>query len=86
LNVERALEEPITKSINETERTNFYRWRKKVEKRKIDGFQVVKVSGNTSFIGLKSADPNAIARALSSTQETPANHILHLFFCHQNQS
>jgi len=58
-------EEPITRAINETERTNFFRWHKKVEKGKIDGFQVLKLPGNISFIGLKSADPNAIESFIS---------------------
>lgn len=45
---------------NGTKRTNFYRWRKKVEKGKVKGFQVLNFPHNVSFIGLESADPKAL--------------------------
>lgn len=52
--------EPITKKIDNSKKTKFYRWRRQVEKGKVEGFQVLKLIGNVSFIGLKSADPSII--------------------------
>ena len=45
--------------------TKFYRWRKKVEKGKVRGFQVLKLPGNISLIGLESADPKTIESLIS---------------------
>lgn len=41
---------------NESKRTNFYRWKRKVDKQKIIGFQSIQV-GKASFIGLREANP-----------------------------
>jgi len=49
--------------------TNFYRWLKKVEKGKVDAFQNLKLPGNISFIGLKSADPKTIEILLSEDKK-----------------
>ena len=53
---------------NDSEETKFYRWRKQVEKGKVEGFQVLKLPDNISFIGLDSADPK-ILEVLSQTQK-----------------
>jgi hypothetical protein len=47
-------------TINASEETKFYRWRKQVEKNKVKGFQILKLPGNISFIGLEDANPSAI--------------------------
>jgi len=57
--------DPIAEKWNGTKRTNFYRFRKKVEKKKVKGFQVVNLPKNISFIGLDSADPSVIESFIS---------------------
>lgn len=57
--------DPITGKTNKSRETKFYRWRKKVEKSQVKGFQVLNLPGNISFIGLESADPRAINSFIS---------------------
>lgn len=64
---------------NASKETKFYRWRKKVEEGKVQGFQVVKLPGNISFIGLASANPKQLQlesevenREIELTIELPA--------------
>ncbi|MFX1355427.1 MAG: hypothetical protein ACFFGP_15850 [Promethearchaeota archaeon] len=45
---------------NGSKRTKFYRWRRQVEKGKVEGFQILKFLNNVVYIGLKSADPNRV--------------------------
>jgi len=52
-----------------TKRTEFYRWRKKIEKGKIKGFQVIKFPNNISFIGLEKSDPEALKRLLTNDKK-----------------
>jgi hypothetical protein len=52
--------DPETGKVNKSRETNFYRWRKQVEKGKVEGFQVLPFPNNIVFIGLKSADPRGI--------------------------
>ena len=58
---------------NASEETRFYRWRKKVEKGKVLGFQVVKLPGNISFIGLDSADPKTLESLIFEDKKTKLN-------------
>jgi len=51
---------------NPSRETKFYRWSKKVEKGKVEGFQVVKLPGNISFIGLDSSDPRKIREKIEN--------------------
>ena len=52
---------------NMTKRTRFYRWRKKVDKGKVDGFQHLPLGfNNISYIGLQSADPNKLLESIMS--------------------
>ena len=60
---------------NASEETRFYRWRRQVEKKKVKGFQVVKLPNNMSFIGLDSADPKAL-EALISEDKKPSERAL----------
>ncbi len=53
---------------NASKETKFYRWRKKVEKGKVKGFQVLVLPGNISFIGLESADPTTIRSIISENK------------------
>jgi ribosomal protein S18 len=59
----------LTKKVNASEMTKFYRWLKKVEKGKAEGFQVVKLPGNVSFIGLSSADPKVLDSFISEDKK-----------------
>lgn len=45
---------------NNSNRTRFYRWRKKVESGDIKGFQIIKFTDNVSFIGLDSSSPKKL--------------------------
>jgi hypothetical protein len=54
---------------NDSKETSFYRWRKKVENGKIENFQVLKLPGNISFIGLKGADPKALEALISEDKK-----------------
>jgi len=47
---------------DDSKETRFYRWRKQVEKGKVSGFQVLKLAGNISFIGIENANPTAISK------------------------
>jgi hypothetical protein len=62
--------DPVTKKINSSQKTKFYRWRKKVEKKQVEGFQICKLQGNMSFIGLDSADPKIISSELAKDANT----------------
>jgi hypothetical protein len=53
---------------DDSKKTCFYRWRKQVEKGKVSGFQVLKLVGNISFIGLENANPTAIYKAKIDAQ------------------
>lgn len=55
----------ITGEVNKSQKTRFYRWRKKVEKGKVEGFQILKIVGNISYIGLGSSDPRALDSLLA---------------------
>jgi len=54
---------------NPSLQTKFYRWLKQVEKRKVKGFQSLKLPNNISFIGLESADPRAIESFISEDKK-----------------
>jgi hypothetical protein len=54
---------------DESRETKFYRWRKKVEKGKTANFQVLKLPGNISFIGLSSADPKVLESLISEDKK-----------------
>ena len=54
---------------NASERTKFYRWRRQVEKKKVKGFQVMKLPNNISFIGLDSADPKVLEALISEDRK-----------------
>lgn len=54
---------------NASKETQFYRWRKKVGKGKVEGFQIVELPGNIVFIGLDSADPRAIESQISKNKK-----------------
>jgi hypothetical protein len=45
---------------NKSAETRFYRWRKKLEKDRDSGFQIVKLPNNISFIGLDSSSPKKL--------------------------
>ena len=53
---------------NRSEETKFYRWRIKVEEGKVEGFQIVKLPNNITFIGLDSANPKVL-EVLSQTKK-----------------
>ena len=55
---------------DDSRRTRFYRWRKRIKKGKVEGFQVVELPGNVVFIGLKSADPNKVLKSVISDEKT----------------
>jgi len=57
--------DPLTKETNTSLETKFYRFRKTIEKGKVNTLQIVKLPGNVSFIGLKSADPKTLAVLVS---------------------
>jgi len=54
---------------NASKETKFYRWRKQVEKGKVEGFQVLPLPGNISFIGLESADPRTMKSFISEDKK-----------------
>lgn len=49
-----------------SKRTSFYRWRKKIEQGKVEGFQTLTLPGNMTFLGLEGADPNRISKIVIS--------------------
>jgi len=57
---------------DKTKRTQFYRWRRKVESGKVKNFQIVKLPGNISFIGLCSADPQKLEGFISEDKRMKA--------------
>jgi hypothetical protein len=59
----------ITKKVNASDMTKFYHWLKKVGKGKVEGFQVVKLPGNVSFVGLSSADPKVLESLISEDKK-----------------
>jgi transposase-like protein len=50
----------VSGEIDGTKRTQFYRWRKQLEKSKNPRFQIITFPRNVSFIGLKDADPKEL--------------------------
>jgi hypothetical protein len=58
---------------NPSERTKFFRWRKKVEKGRVDGFKVQILPGNVSFIGLSNADPEVLNEFISEDKKASRN-------------
>jgi hypothetical protein len=56
-----------TGEINASKKTKFYHWRKKVEKRKVPGFQYLPL-GKSTYIGLDNADPRAISEVKTDKQ------------------
>jgi len=61
--------DPITGALNHSSQTKFYRWRKQVEKGKIPGFQIFKLPGNFSWIGLESSDPKTLESLISEDRK-----------------
>jgi hypothetical protein len=61
--------DPSTGERNASRETKFYRWRKQVEKGKVEGFRILKLSGNISFIGLDSANPQLIKSFMVEDKE-----------------
>lgn len=55
-----AYAKDATGKINPSEKVKFYRWRKQVEKGKVDGFQAKTLAGNIAYVGLSSADPRVL--------------------------
>ena len=65
--------DPTTKRFNNSRRTKFYRIRKQIEKGRVEGLKVLLLPGNVSYIGLSSADPEAIERLISKDKKTSRN-------------
>jgi hypothetical protein len=61
--------------IDGTKRTQFYRWRKQVEKGKNPRFQIITFPRNISFIGLKDADPKALEALISEDKKLTQKEI-----------
>lgn len=61
--------DPMTGAVNRSLETKFYRWLRQVEKKKIPGFQNLKLPGNISFIGLESSDPKTLESLISEDKK-----------------
>jgi hypothetical protein len=64
---------PWVKEIVESRKTKFYRFRKKIEKDKVDGLKVLHLPGNVSYVGLSSADPKVIEEFISEDKKASLN-------------
>jgi hypothetical protein len=64
---------PKIKENPESRMTKFYRFRKQVEKGKVEGLKVLLLAGNISFIGVSSADPQVIEKIISENKKAERN-------------
>ena len=68
-----AVGKPWIKETRESRKTKFYRWYRKVKNKKVEGFQVLMLPGNISFIGLDGANPETIETLISGDKRTKPN-------------
>lgn len=75
-----AKDRPWIRETIESRKTKFYGWRRKVGRNHVEGFKVLLLPGNVSYIGLGSADPKVIADLISEDKKTSRNVSTNLGF------
>ncbi len=72
IRVSKCEKEYVTSNPDEnlgTRRTRFYRWLIKVERKKLQGFQIMKFPNNLSYIGLANSSPKKLDSLIANDKE-----------------